>query len=136
LISLGAAYCQLSEPERAVEIFDHALTNPELTYNQAANIVQVYSVLGANYFDRLETALKKMADLAPNIPEAHYDLAAMEAVHGETAAAIEQLRTALQLSTAQRKTNPSAKNLLLTNLSDRRFDRLRNLPEYQKIISQ
>ena len=135
-MTLGAAYYQLEQPERAVEVFDHAVASPALTYNQAANIVQIYSLLGAKYFDKLEAALKKMAALAPDMPEAHYDLAAIEAVHGETDDALEQLRVALQLNSARLKTNPSAKNLLQTNLSDRRFDRLRNLPEYQKIISQ
>jgi len=136
LISLGTAYYQLDQTDHAIETFESALTNSALTYNQAGSIVQFYSVLGPKYYDKLETALKKMVDLAPNMPEAHYDLAAMEVMHGETADALNHLRITMQLNAARMKTNSNAKNLLLTNLSDHRFDSIRNLPEYQKIISQ
>ena len=71
----------------------------------------------------------------PNIrPEAYYDLAAIKAVLGKTSEALENLRIAMDLNAKRLARDPKASDLAATNRTDPRFDALRNLPEFQKIV--
>ena len=86
-------------------------------------------------FARLETAIKKMVALAPDQPEPRYDLAALQAILGNTTEAMENLKTALGLSEQRKAKTPTARDLLDTARTDPRLARLRPLPEFQKLVS-
>jgi len=134
LMMLGSAYYQMQQPERALEMFNRALTNPSLSYNEAAELAQVYSRMGYSQLDKLEIALKKITSAAPSQPEAYYDLSALEAILGQTNDSLNNLRIAMDLNAKRLKSDPKARNLLATNRTDARFDGLRSLPEFQKIV--
>jgi len=137
MLMLGSAYCQMQRTNEAVAIFDQVFTNSALTYNEIAALAQLYSKMGSGYYDKLETALLKLVTLAPEQiqPEAYYDLAALEAMLGKNTESLNNLRIAMDLNSKRLQLNPAASNLALTNRSDQRFDPLRNLPEFQKIVS-
>jgi tetratricopeptide (TPR) repeat protein len=120
----------------ALALFDQALTNSTLGYNEAAGLAQLYSRLGNDYLNRLEAALQKVVTVAPEQirPEAYYDLAALKAVTGKTSDALANLRIAVDLSGKRLQLNPNAGDLAATNRIDHRFDALRSLPDYQKIV--
>jgi tetratricopeptide (TPR) repeat protein len=136
LLTLGDAYLQMQRTNEVVALLDQALTNPALTYNESAAVARLYSMLGYAYLGKLEPALQKLASLAPEQvrPEAYYDLAAIEAVLGKTSKALEDLRTAMDLNAKRLARDPKASDLAATNRTDPRFDALRTLPEFQKIV--
>ena len=83
---------------------------------------------------KLEPLLQKLITLAPDQPEPRFDFAALEAVLGKTPAAISNLQIALDLSAQRLKTTPTARNLLDEARKDPRFNMIRGLPEFQKIV--
>ncbi len=83
---------------------------------------------------KLEDTLAKLTKVIPNQPEPWYDLAALKNLLGKTNEALQDLRTSLDLSTARLKTNASARDLVAEARKDQRFDSLRNLPDFQKLV--
>jgi tetratricopeptide (TPR) repeat protein len=136
LVILGNAYLQMQRTNDAIALFDQALTNSALTYNEADALALLYSKLGGGYLNKLDEVLQKLVILAPEPirPEGYYDLAALKAVLGKNTDALDNLRIALDLSAKRLKSNPKAGDLAATNRFDQRFDALRNLPEFQKIV--
>ena len=53
---------------------------------------------------------------------------------GKTNEALQDLRTSLDLSAKRLQQNPKARDLLAEARKDHRFDSLRNLPEFQKLV--
>jgi tetratricopeptide (TPR) repeat protein len=136
VLLLGSAYLQMERTNDAVAQFDRALTNSALAYDEVAGLAQLYSKLGYGYLDKLDATLQKLATLAPEPfrPEAYYDLAALKAVMGKNSEALDNLRIAMDLNAKRLKDNPKASDLAATNRTDPRFNALRNLPEFQKIV--
>ena len=132
LIMLGTAYLQLQQTNRAVQLFDTALARPEADFGAVAAIAQYYVQVG-NY-DKLEMALNKLTSLAPDQPEPRYDLAALEAIKGDSADALKNLKLALDMNAKRIASNPTAHDLLEAARTDNRFDRLRALTEFQKLV--
>jgi len=132
LMSLGAIYMQMQQTTRATEIFDEAITNPNITFSDAADIAQVYAQMGN--LPKVEIALEKLAAINPSAPEPRYDLARLKATLGQNAVALEDLKAALDLSAQRLKTNPAARNLLDAARTDPSFNALRSLPEFQKMV--
>jgi tetratricopeptide (TPR) repeat protein len=137
LLMLGSTYFfQMQRTNEAIALFDQALTNSAISYNEVASLAQLYSRMGNGYLNKLEATLQKLVTLAPEPirPEAYYDLAALDAVTGKTSEALNNLRTAMELNARRLQENPKASDLAATNRSDTRFDALRSLPEFQKIV--
>jgi tetratricopeptide (TPR) repeat protein len=134
VLTLASYYFQAQNTNRASELFDMALRSPSLTYEDAANIAQIYSQAGN--FPKLQGALQRMVALSPSEPEPRFDLARLEAVMGQTSEAMKDLQTAIELSNARRKTNSSARDLMLEARTDGNLNSLRNLPAYQKLMAQ
>jgi tetratricopeptide (TPR) repeat protein len=132
LITLGITYAQMQQTNRAVELFSQALTSTNLKYPEAAAVAGYFSQLGN--LPNLEIALQKLANLAPDQPEPHYDLASLQAFLGQTAPALTNLKLALDLSAQRLKTNPAARDLLTQARTDAHLNPLRSLPEFQKLV--
>jgi len=132
LITLGITYAQMQQTNRAVELFDQALASPNLKYPDAGAIAGYFSQM--NNLPKLVEALEKLATLAPDQPEPHYDLAALEAYLGQTTPALTNLKIALDLNALRLKSNPAARNLLAQARTDAHLNSLRALPEFQKLV--
>ena len=132
LVMLGSAYFQMQQTNRAVQLFDTALTRPELGLNEATAAAQFFAQVGD--FGKLETAIKKTVSLAPDQPEPLLNLAAIEALTGRPTDSLQNLKAALDLSAKRRATNPAAPDLVATVRTDPRFAAIRNLPEFQKLV--
>ncbi len=132
LVMLGSAYMQMQQTNRAMELFDLALTRPEIKFNDAAAMAQYFAQLGN--FAKLEATIKKMVGLAPDQPEPRYDLAALQAITGEQTEALQNLKLALDMSAQRLAKNPAARDLAAAARTDNRLDRLRALPEFQKLV--
>ena len=132
LLSLASLYLQMQQTNRTIELFDRAMADPHLSSSVAGFIAQTYAKMGN--LAKLEGVLQKIVTLVPDQPEPWYDLAALNAILGKPDQAFQNLRQALDLSTQRLKSNPTARDLLLEARKDQRFDPLRNLPEFQKLV--
>jgi tetratricopeptide (TPR) repeat protein len=132
LIMLGGTYLQLQQTNRAVELFDQALTSSTIKFQDAAAVAQYFAQLGN--MAKLETALKKLVSLSPDQPEPLYDLAALQAITGQTPVALQNLKTSLEMSARRLATNAGSRDLLAAARTDQRFIPLHALPEYQKLV--
>ncbi len=138
-LELARFYFQIQQTNRAVELlrnaiglFDQALANPNIRYPDVAAMAQIAAQLGD--MPKLEILLQKLISLAPDQPEPHYDLAALYAIVGKTSEALQNLQASLDLSAKRLATNPTAHDLLAEVRKDPRFDSLRNLPAFQKLV--
>jgi tetratricopeptide (TPR) repeat protein len=132
LVLLGSAYLQMQQTNRALEQFDRAMDRPEINYQE----VQAIAMVAAQMQDlgRLDKVLRKMVVVAPDQPEARCDLAALEAITGRSAEALSDLKIALDLNTKRLAKNPAANDMVNAVRKDTRFDAIRSLPEFQKLI--
>jgi tetratricopeptide (TPR) repeat protein len=132
MIMLGGNYLQMQQTNRAVEMLDTALARPEIKYDEATAVAQYYAQMGD--FARLETAIKKLVSLAPDQPEPRYDLAALQAIIGDQTESLQNLKIALDMSAQRLAKNPAARDLQAAARTDNRLDRIRALPEFQKLV--
>ncbi len=133
LVALGATtLMSLQQTNHAIELFDLALARPEIKANEAGTIAQYFAQM--NNYPKLETALRKLVELSPDQPEARYDLAALQSLLGNNPEAFKNLGAALEQNARQRATNPAVHDLRAALPTDARFDRVRPLPEFQKLL--
>jgi tetratricopeptide (TPR) repeat protein len=136
---LAHFFLQMQQTNHAIELlrnstqlFDQALANPNIRYTDVAAMAQISAQLGN--LPGLVPILQKLAALAPDQPEPRYDLAALETLLDKTAPAMENLQIALDLNARRLETNPGAHDLLIEARKDPRFNSLRNLPAFQKLV--
>ncbi len=132
LIALASAYLQAQQPNRTLELLNQVLANPNIKAEELNILVQYFAQ--SQNLPKLETALKKLVALTPGQPEPLFNLAALQAVTGQTPTALDNLKTVLQISTRQLATNPAAHDWLATVRTDPRFNALRPTPEFQKLV--
>jgi len=132
IFSLASIYFQMRQTDRVIELFDRALTSPQISQDDITVIAQFYAHIGN--LPKLEKAVERLVAAAPNEPEPWYDLAALKIVLGQTNESLQDLRTSLDLSAKRLRQNPKARDLLAEVRKDHRFDPVRNLPEFQKLV--
>ena len=132
IFKLAEIYLQMQQTNRVAALFDQALANTNIPPEGIGLIAQFYAQTGN--LPKLESTLEILAKALPNRPEPWYDLAALKAVIGKNGEALQDLHTSLDLSAARLKTNSAARDLLAEARKDQRFDSLRNLPDFQKLV--
>ncbi|MDE3098134.1 MAG: DUF2723 domain-containing protein [Verrucomicrobiota bacterium] len=135
LLFLGSAFYKMGQTGQAADVFDRVLTNNSASMSDVAGLARLYYSWGPAYAGHFEAALRRLTRLTPNDPETFYDLAAVEATRNETNSALNDLAAAMKLNAQRLKANPHASNLAATNKVDARFNTIRNLPQYRKIMS-
>ena len=133
-VVLGETYRVMQKSDLATQTLQQALDNPKLDANAAMVLAQQYVAL-ADY-PHLESALEKLAHLAPTSPEAWYDLAALKASLGKNSEALAALKHALDLNAQRLKQNPNSPNLINNAQTDPRFAALRQSPEFKQMTGQ
>ncbi len=134
LVSLGVTYLMsLEQTNRALEMFDKAMARPEIKPAEVGAIAQYCAQM--NNYPKLEAALRKIVEISPEQPAAYYDLAALLSLVGKNDESFTTLKTALTMNDHQRATNPSLTSLRAALQTDARFERVRNLPEFKKVIA-
>ena len=126
-------YAQIQQTNRAVELWKQTISSPDTPAGVRRWAAEFFAEI--DDFTNLETVLEKLTVDSPDVPEPRYDLARVDARLGKNEEAIENLRTAIDLSDQQLKINPKALNLrdwARTNTID--FTPIRNTPEFQKLV--
>jgi tetratricopeptide (TPR) repeat protein/uncharacterized membrane protein len=132
ILNLASIYYQMHQTSRVIQLFDEASANPHISPNTLGVIAQFYAQ--TENLPKLESTLERFVVIDANEPEPWYDLAAIKVVRGKTSESLKDLSTSLDLSAKRLKQNPKARDLLVEVRKDHRFDSLRNLPEFQKLV--
>ncbi len=131
--TLAEAYRRLQKPEAALQTLDGIIHHPKVTANAAVQAAQQYAALADSA--RMEAALQKVIQLAPDLAEAWYDLAALQAATGKSQQALANLRRALELSAKRKATDPNARDLAAAALTDASFSSLLQNPEFKQMTA-
>ena len=123
----------MNQTNRAVEILTQTLNHPKADANVAKVVAQAFAQM--NHYPGLELALEKLPQLAPDLPESWYDLAAVKAVLGKTDKALPALARPLELGDKRAGKDPKAPNLRAALLKDPRFTALHSNAEFQKLTA-
>ncbi len=131
---LVAAYVQTGRTNEAYAILDDWVARTNTDAGPLVSIANAYVQIGL--YARAEPALKRLLKLLPESPEIWYDLAGAQAVQGKQSEALQTLGVALQLDQRRRAADPKAPNLTALAATDPRFQSLRALPEFQRLVGQ
>jgi tetratricopeptide (TPR) repeat protein len=131
-LELAKTYVNGQQQARAAQILDTVLKNPNLPQAAVIHAAQLYAQM-SNWFG-LEGALEKLVQVAPESPEAWYDLAAFKANLRKDKEALPALTQALTLNAKRLQRDPKAADLLPSARKDERFVFLRQTPEFQKLV--
>ena len=132
ILNLASVYYQLHQTGRVTELFDQLSANPHVTPSALGVVAQFYAQ--TENMPKLESTLERFVAVDPTEPEPWYDLAAIKVVLGKTNESLADLGTALDLSAKRLKQNPKARDLIVEVRKDHRFDPLRSLPAFQKLV--
>ena len=130
---LAQKLIQLGQNDRAYEVLDGVLANPQVTLPVVMSVADAYNRLGQPA--RLQNALEAMTRLAPDSPEAWYDLSASHATLGQSAQALDCLKKALELNAKRLANDSKAADVRTTLANDPRFSKLRDTPEYKALVA-
>ncbi len=124
---------QMGQNDQAFQVLDGILTNPAATLPMVMSVADAYNRL--NQPAKLQSALNRLTQLAPDSPEAWYDLAASQAQLGQSAEAMQSLKKALDLNSKRLAQNSKATDVRTTLASDQRFASLRDTPEFKALLA-
>jgi tetratricopeptide (TPR) repeat protein len=132
-LGLAQIYLQMHQGSKTIEVLDAILSNTN------ANAAALNGVVGLYYhlqdFPKLELTFEKLVQVQGDVPENWYNLASLQAVMGDNAAALTNLRRALEVSDKRLASDPKALNLRLRAPTDQNLARLTNSPEFQSLIA-
>ncbi|HYG23007.1 MAG TPA: DUF2723 domain-containing protein [Verrucomicrobiae bacterium] len=120
---LAQKYWSVQQTDRAMQLLDGIVAHPQADAAMVFQVARIYAEL--NVVQRLEPALQRLVALAPNEPEAWYNLAATKAALNKRTEALADLKRALELSVQRRQQNPAANDLQAEAEKDPRFQGLR-----------
>ncbi|MGC3961501.1 MAG: DUF2723 domain-containing protein [Verrucomicrobiota bacterium] len=133
-INLAFLYFQSQQFDRGYALLDTVVSNPRVTMTHLAPVIEAYKQL--SNMPKMETALVRLTQIAPQNPEAWYDLGTVRISQGKTADAFLALSNAITLSNARRAADPNAHDLAATARGDGNLASLQALPEFQKLLAR
>jgi len=129
---LAQRLIQLGKTDRAFQVLDAVVANPKATIPMVMSVADAYSKLGQP--QKLQSALEALTRLAPDSPEAWYDLAASHAMVGQNPQAMDCLKKAMQLNSERLAKNPKSQDIRQTLSADTRFAAVRETPEFKALV--
>ena len=132
-LNLALAYFQLQQTNRGIQVLDQLIVQPQTDMSTLLTVAQAYAQLG--YATGLEKALVRLVTIAPDNPEAWYDLAAIQATLSKTNEAVASLGRAVQLSNQRLAQQPKSKNLAALATLDDKFVSLRTMPQFRGLFA-
>ena len=130
---LVSAYVQTQRTNEAYAILDAWVARTNVDVGSLLSVANAYVAVGL--YARAEPALQRLLKLVPDSPEVWYDLAGAQAAQNKQAEALQSLGVAIQLSRRRLQVDPKSSNLVAIAAADPRFLALRNLPEFQRLLT-
>jgi thioredoxin-like negative regulator of GroEL len=130
---LAGYYMQTGQTNRAIQLLQQVISNPNAPANVLEGAAQFYASL--RDFSTLETILKRVTAAEPGQPEAWYNLARLDVVMGRSNDALDSLRNAINLSDQRLKLNPASFEVRRDARTNDGLGPLRGLPAFQKLVS-
>ena len=130
-ILLASAQRSLKQDQQAIQTLDQVVNSPNATPDAILGAAAEYNSL--HDLTKLEGSLEKLVKVAPDSPEAWYDLAALKASLGKTNDIMPNLKKAVELSSKRRQQNPQAADLLARAKTDDRFASIRSSPDFARL---
>jgi thioredoxin-like negative regulator of GroEL len=131
-LNLAATYIQMGHADRGYAVLDSIIERPDVNASAVHAVISAY--MSMQQLPKLEAPLQKLCALLPNEPETWYDLAALRVSLGRPTEAFPALSNCLAANTARLARNPKSKDIAATLRADERFNGIRNLPEYQRLM--
>ncbi len=131
---LASKYMAIQQEARAFEILDNIVDSPGVPAPAVYSVVQAYVQM--QNLPKVATTLSKYVKLAPDQPDAWYNLAKTEAALGKNPDALEHLRVAMQLNKTLLAKNVGWQDLRPEAQKDPSFANLRAMSNYQTIMGQ
>jgi len=125
---------QLQQVPRALQILDQILASPDAGRNEMIFAANVSNEL--NQLPKVEQALARLVKMAPDSPEAWFDLAGIQAVLNHPSEALLSLSESLKRNSQRRARDSKAPNLYTNALVDEKLNPLRQLPDFKRMITQ
>jgi tetratricopeptide (TPR) repeat protein len=132
---LVGAYLNMQRTNDAIRVLDGIANSPYAQGQAVLTVARIYAQM-TNWL-KLEQTVQRFVKVEPQNPNGWYDLAALEASLGKPVASLPALKRALELSAARLKKDPKdpkSLDLLKTVRTDRRFDGMRQLREFQALV--
>jgi len=123
-LNLAAAYLQGGRPDAGMAVLDGILNHPKADSSAVLAVAQAYVQL--QNWPKLEFTLEKLTKVSPESAEAWYDLSALKANIGKNAESLAALAKSLSLQAKE--------DLVEKARTDTRFNTIRTLPEFQKLV--
>jgi len=129
-----AQYVQTQQRDLAGARLDELVAHPQVDANSMLFAANMANQIGD--LPRVEKALARLVQIAPDNPEAWFDLAGLRAMLNDPDQAVAALRESLARSAQRLAANPAAPNLFSNAQSDPRFNTLRQLPAFQQLMAE
>jgi tetratricopeptide (TPR) repeat protein len=129
---LAMKYWTAQQPDKAMAVLDSIVNHPQADAGVVYQVSGIYHQL--NNVQKLEITLQKLVKLAPNEPEAWYNLAAAKAALNKSTEALQDLKQALDLNARRLRQNTNATDLRTAAATDARFNSLRSLPDFRQLV--
>ena len=131
-VGLADGYILLQQNDKAVQTLDQIVDNPGVDSTTVLQVAEAYNRM--KNFDKLEATLGKLVKIAPELPEAWYDLAALKSSLNKPNEAMPALRRALELSAVRHKKDAKTRDLVAEVQKDPQFANLRQSPEFKDLL--
>jgi tetratricopeptide (TPR) repeat protein len=129
-----AAVAQLMSQQRTPEAMTMLDKILDTTVEPGTVMAAAQHFLQLQQWPRLEVAMRKMTVIMPDSAEAHYDLAAVQAVVGKHEEAVKTLEKSIQFSDVRLKQTPGARDVRQLARTDARLAGVANRPDFKKLI--
>ena len=133
MLSEAGYYLQNQQTNKAADILAQLNTRTDIPANDLQGIAQFFAM--TRDFSRLETTLKTLTVVEPDMPEAWYDLARLEVLLGKKDDAMKDLKTSIELSDERLKTNSKVNDIRSVARTEPGFSSISNSPDFQKLVS-
>jgi thioredoxin-like negative regulator of GroEL len=130
---LASKYMQIQRPDLTCQVLDRLLQNPHVHVGIVLSVVDAYTKL--NNLPKLEGALEKLVQLAPDQPEGWFDLASVTIRLNKPKEALQALQHMLELNAKRLAQDPKAHDLRKELEADSQFAALRASPEFKALTA-
>lgn len=131
---LASKYMAVQQEARAFEVLDSIVDSPGVPAPAVYSVIKAYEQM--QNIPKVAATLAKYVKLAPDQPDAWYNLAKTEAILGKNPDALEHLRVAMQLNKTLLAKNVGWQDLRPEAQKDPSFANLRAMSNYQTIMGQ